>query len=320
MSRYLLKRSAISILIFFALTFFVFTLSSLAPGSPVDSYITPQSTPEDIAHMESYLGLDDPVPVRYAKWLGRMLTGDLGNSYRAKMPVQGLIADALGPTIVLTGTALLVALLAAVPLGVLSAVKPYSFWDRAANVMAYVGAAVPRFFVGLVVVFIFAVQLKVLPATGLYSAAGDGNLLDRMQHLILPVFVVAFGIFGVFVRQMRSSMLEVWNEEYVKLARAKGLAEWRVISGFVLRNALIPVVTTVGLAIPALLSGTVVAEQLFALPGIGKLLLQAVTGRDYPVVMGVAMFLSVVVLAVNLLLDIIYGLLDPRIRLAKAKA
>jgi peptide/nickel transport system permease protein len=319
-SRYLFKRLAISVLIFFALTFFVFALSSLAPGSPVDSYVTPQSTPEDIAHMEEYLGLNDPIPVQYGKWLGRMLAGDLGNSYRAKMPVQGLIAEALGPTAILTSAALLTALLAAVPLGVLSAVKPYSIWDRAASVMAYVGAAVPRFFIGLIVVFLFAVQLKILPATGLYSAAGDGNLADRAQHLVLPVFVVGFGIFGVFVRQMRSSMLEVWNEEYVKLARAKGLSEWRVILGFVLRNALIPIVTTVGLAIPALLSGTVVAEQLFALPGIGKLLLQAVTGRDYPVVMGVAMFLSIVVLVVNLLLDIIYGLLDPRIRLAKSKA
>jgi peptide/nickel transport system permease protein len=319
-SRYLFKRLAVSVLIFFALTFFVFTLSSLAPGSPVDSYVTPQSTPEDIAHMEEYLGLNDPIPVQYGKWLGRMLTGDLGNSYRAKMPVQSLIASALEPTLVLISFALLVALLAAVPLGVLSAIKPYSIWDHIASAMAYVGAAVPRFLIGLIAVFIFAVQLKILPATGLYSAAGDGDLLDRIQHLVLPVFVVSFGIFGVFVRQMRSSMLEVWNEEYVKLARAKGLSERQVILGFVLRNALIPVVTTVGLAIPALLSGTVIAEQLFALPGIGKLLLQAVTGRDYPVVMGVAMFLSVVVLVVNLLLDLIYGLLDPRIRLAKSKA
>jgi peptide/nickel transport system permease protein len=317
MKRYLLKRLAISVFIFFALTFFVFLLSNLAPGSPVQQYISPDFTEADIRRMEEYLGLDQPLYLRYFTWLLRMLAGDLGNSYRAKTPVTGLIAASLGPTAILASFSLAVAVAVAVPLGMISAARPGSVWDHAASALAYVGSAVPRFFIGLTAVYVFSVKLGVLPTGGLHSPSGGGGLGDSALHLVLPVFVVSFGLTGVFIRQTRGGMLEVYNEEYVKMARAKGLRERSVIFGFVLRNALIPIVTTIGLAVPTLLSGTVVAEQLFSLPGIGKLLMQAVAARDYPVIMGVAMFLSVTVLAVNLLLDVLYGLLDPHIRLAK---
>lgn len=317
MRRYMLKRVAVSVFIFFVLTFFVFLLSNLAPGSPVQQYISPDFSEADIRRMEEYLGLDQPIYLRYFTWLARMLAGDLGNSYRAKAPVTGLIRDSLGPTALLAALSIASAIAVAVPLGALSAIKPYSVWDHVSSAIASVGSAVPRFFVGLAAIYVFSVKLEALPAGGLYSSSGPGGAGDRALHFILPTFVVSFGLVGVFIRQTRSSMLEVFNEEYVKMARAKGLPELRVIFGFVLRNAMIPIVTTLGLAVPALLSGTVVAEQLFSLPGIGKLLMQAVTARDYPVIMGVAMFLSVVVLVINLLLDIVYGLLDPRIRLAK---
>jgi peptide/nickel transport system permease protein len=318
MKTFLLKRLGISVMIFFALTFFVFMLSNLAPGSPMQQYITPDFSDADIARMEEYLGLNKPLVTQYFSWLQRMLLGDLGNSYRTKSPVIGLIGDGLGPTAVLAACSLVVSLIFAFPLGILAACKPDSVWDHISSAIAYVGTAVPRFFVGLTVVYIFAVKLKLLPTSGLHASSGAAGLGDRVIHLILPVFVVSFGLVGIFIKQIRSSMLETMSEEYVKLARAKGLPEWRVITGFVLRNALIPVVTTIGFAIPGLLSGAVVSEQLFSLPGIGKLLMQSVAARDYPVIMGVAMFISVVVLVVNLLLDIIYGLLDPRIRLAKS--
>lgn len=301
------------------MTFLVYLLTSLAPGDPISSYLTPDITPEAIAELRRYLGLDSPMMIRYFKWLSRMLVGDLGNSYIQKAPVIGLIAKSLPFTLRLGLTSLLVALAVALPLGAISAYKPNSIWDHISSVLAYIGTAIPGFFIGLVLVYTFAVKLHLLPTGGLTSKSGGGGFGDIVLHMILPIAVTSFGILGVFIKQIRGSMLEVTNEEYIKMARAKGMSEFKVITGFVLRNALIPIVTSVGLAIPNLLSGAVVAEQLFSLPGIGKLLMQAVNGRDYPIILGVTMYICVIVLVINLALDVIYGFLDPRIRIGRVK-
>jgi peptide/nickel transport system permease protein len=310
MTKYIIRRLLINILLFFCITFLVYLLSLLAPGSPEEQYRTSTSTAEDLQRIRVYLGLDKPMHVQYYRWLTRMLQGDLGNSYRVNAPVTGLISQAMGPTLLLAGLSLLVSVLVALPLGALSAYKPYSVIDYISSAIAYTGIAVPGFFIGLVLIYLFAIRLGILPTGGMYYNNGRGLI----KHLILPVSVVSFGMMGIFLKQTRASMLEVFNEEYVKMARAKGLREIQVVLGYVVRNAAIPVVTSIGLSIPVLISGAVIVEQLFSLPGLGKLMMQSILFRDYPVVMAVAVFISLVVLILNLLLDILYGILDPRIR------
>lgn len=314
MKKFLCKRIAISILIFLIVTVLVYILSSLAPGSVLDQYVTAETSAEDAARLSAYLGLDQPVYIQYLKWLSRMLRGDLGHSFSFGGPVITLIRKALGPTFLLAGCSLLTALIIALPLGIMSAYKPYSVWDHIGTVIAYIGTAIPSFFLGLTGVYFLALKLQWLPTSGLYSASGARSAADTLRHLILPVLVVSLEILGVFLRQTRSSMLEIYQEEYVKMARAKGLSEIEILLKYVFRNAAIPVVTSVGLTIPVLLSGVVVVEQLFVLPGIGKLLMQSILSRDYPVIMAIAVFISAVVLIVNIVLDIVYSLLDPRIR------
>jgi peptide/nickel transport system permease protein len=313
MAQFLLKRLVISVFVFFAVTFLVYLLSSLAPGSPVDQYITVETTEDDIAILRESMGLDKPIPVQYLKWLTRMVKGDFGKSYRIKTPVITLIRNALPYTIGIASTSMILALLIAVPLGAISAYKPYSIWDHIASVLSFLGTAIPNFFIGLVFIYFFSVRLGILPSSGLHSKNGTG-LFDLVWHLIQPVLIVAIRVTGIYIKQIRGSMLEVMNEEFIKMARAKGLRERKILFGYVIRNASIPMLTAIGLSIPAMLSGSVIVEQLFALPGLGQLLTHAVQARDYPIIMAVAMFISLVVLVLNLLLDILYGFLDPRIR------
>jgi peptide/nickel transport system permease protein len=314
MGKYITRRLLVNILLFFAITFLVYALSLLSPGSPEEQYRTSNSTPEDLMRIRVYLGLDKPIHVQYFRWLVRMFHGNLGNSFRVNGPVIVLISQAMGPTLLLAALSLLTATAVALPLGALSAYKPYSVIDHIASAISYTGIAVPGFFIGLVLIYIFSVKLSLLPTSGMYNRDGTGLL----RHMILPVSVVSFGLIGIFLKQTRSSMLEVFNEEYIKMARAKGLPEFQVVMGYVVRNAAIPVVTSIGLSIPVLISGAVIVEQLFSLPGLGKLMMQSILFRDYPVVMAIAVFISLVVLGLNLILDIIYGILDPRIRQERA--
>jgi peptide/nickel transport system permease protein len=314
MKKYLAKRLLISVIVFFGITFLVYLLSNLTPGSPVDQYITPETRPEDIERIRAYLGLNQPMIVRYVKWLWRMIQGDLGHSFRTSSPALTLIAERVGPTLLLAASSLVLSLLIAIPLGVLSAYKPYTVWDYVASGLSYLGAAVPNFFIGLIGIYIFSVKLGLLPTGSMYTSGGAKTFADLAWHMTLPVLVISVGNVGIFLRQTRSSMLESLNEEYVRMARAKGLRERKVIFGHVLRNASIPIVTSISLMIPYLISGTVVVEQIFTLPGLGNLLMQSIMARDYPVIMAVTVFIALVVLGVNIAQDIIYGCLDPRIR------
>lgn len=312
--KYVLKRILIMIPVFFGMTALVFFLSNLTPGSPVDAMITPEMGAEDIAALEHRMGLDQPVYVQYFKWLQRMFQGDLGYSYRTSNPVIRDIGERVGPTLLLTLTVLVVAVIIGVTLGVLAACKPYSVWDTLASGVSFLGSSMPGFFIALVLIYIFSVKLSLLPTGGMYTSVSTNSLADLARHMVLPTISMALGSAGNYIRQTRSAMLEVMGEEYIKMARAKGMRERTVLYGHALRNALLPIVTSIGMSVPGLVGGSIIIEQIFGWPGMGTLMVMSVTYRDYPVIMGIAMYITVAVLVTNLLMDLLYAVLDPRIR------
>lgn len=316
MLRYVCKRILLAIPILFGISIIVYALASAAPGSPIDMFISNNSsmTAEAIAAMEQKMGLDKPVIVQYWNWLKAILSGDLGFSYRTYEPVWDMIKVRIGPTLTLTGTALVLSLLISIPLGALAAYKPYSVADYLSSGLSFLGAAMPNFFAAMVVVFFFSVKLGWLPASGMYNSLSDKSFSSLLPHLILPSCVLALQLMGGFLRQMRSSMLDSMDDDYVNTARAKGLRERAVVLIHVMRNSLIPLVSQIGLSIPLLIGGAVVTEQIFSWPGIGSLMVLSINNRDYPTIMGLTVVISVFVLLGNIVVDIVYGLLDPRIR------
>lgn len=316
MIKYIIKRLLIAIPIFIGITFAVFMLSSMAPGNIVDQIVGSSDVPmteEQIAALNHQYGFDRPVIVQYADWLGDLFHGDLGTSYRNKKPVIDVIGQRIVPTLTLTLTSLVLALIVGIPLGLASAYKPKSVWSAIANFCIYIGSSMPTFFFSLCLIYLFSVKLSLLPASGMYNAAGPKTVGVVIQHLIMPSIVLMFNIIGGFIKQTRASLLEIMNEEYIKTARAKGLSEIVVVVKHGFRNALIPIVTQIGLMVPFLVGGAVVVENVFSWPGLGSLMSTSINSRDYPVIMGVAVIISVVVLLVNILMDIIYAFIDPRI-------
>ena len=304
--------------VFLILTFAVFILSDFAPGNAVDIIASEQRLSEEAyeALIQEY-GLDQPLPLRYVDWLADFAQGDLGDSVRNKAPVAELIADRLCPSLILMLTGLLLAIIIAIPLGVAAAFKPYSFWDNCSSTLAFIGNAMPSFFLGLCVLYIFSAKLGWFPGNGMYSAGGVHTLGDLLYHLVLPAFVVAFTLIGDIVKQTRGGLLEVLNEDYIKTARSKGLREKAVIIKHGLRNSLIPIVTVISISIPYIVGGAVVIEQIFGWPGIGSLMVSSINARDFNVVMGITTIICVIVMCCNILLDIFYGVLDPRISRSK---
>ena len=316
MLRYILKRILQAIPILLGITIIVYALASAAPGSPIDMFISNNSsmTEEAIQALEQKMGLDQPVYIQYLNWLKALFSGDMGFSYRTYEPVWDMIRIRIWPTLLLTGTALILSLLIAIPLGALAAYKPYSPADYLSSGLSFLGAATPNFFASLIFVYFFAVRLKVLPASGMYNSLSDTSLGSLIPHLILPSCVLALQLLGGFLRQMRSSMLDALGDDYVNTARAKGLRERAIIFIHVLRNSLIPLVSQIGLSLPLLIGGAVVTEQIFSWPGIGSLMVLSINNRDYPTIMGLTVVISTFVLVGNIIVDILYGLLDPRIR------
>ena len=315
MKKYIVKRLLIAIPTFIGITILVYLLSSLAEGSPLDMLLSnPYITAEEIARKRVEYGLDKNVFVQYFNWLKQLLQGNMGYSYRTNLPVLGMILERLGPTLVLTFSATIFSVLVAVPLGIMSAYKPYSGWDYISSGLSFVGSATPNFFAGLLLIYLFSVRLKLLPIGGMYDTSGIRTLPMLLKHLILPAMVLSIQQVGRLIRQTRGSMLEVLSEDYVRTARAKGLRENKVLVRHALRNALIPVVTELGMMIPFLTGGAVVTEQIFGWPGLGSLMVMSITARDYPAIMGITVFVAVAVLLGNLLTDLIYSVLDPRIR------
>jgi peptide/nickel transport system permease protein len=304
--------SAIPTLILVSL--FVFTLQKLLPGDPVLAMAGEERDPAVMAYLREKYRLNDPAPLQYLHWVGNVLQGDFGTSLRTEQPVTTLLASKLPVTLELAVLALLIALLIGIPTGVISAVRKGTAVDYGANVFALSGISIPHFWLGILLIMIFAVKLQWLPASGFVPLAE--NLGQNLKTLILPAFVLGAGLSGVLMRHTRSAMLEVLRADYVRTARAKGLFPRTVILKHALRNALMPIVTLTTLLFGELLGGAVLTEQVFSIPGFGKMIVDAVFNRDYAVVQGVVLCVAIGFLLLNLLADVLYRLINPRLRTA----
>ena len=322
MITFLAKRIFLMIPLFLGITLISFVVIHLAPGDPTDmsTMMNPEATLEAKQRLAELYGLNDPLPLQYWNWLNRMVHLDFGRSFAPdREPVVNKIGRRLPITIMLNLASLALILLTAIPIGVYSATHPGSLFDRLATVFVFVGFATPAFWLALLLMMFFGVHLGWLPISGLKSINYDylglwAQAWDRAAHLILPVLISAFGGLAGMSRYMRSNMLEVIRQDYIVTARAKGLSEAMVVYKHALRNALMPVITVLGLSVPGLIGGSVIFESIFAIPGMGQLFYQAVMSRDYPVVMGGLVMGAILTLAGNLLADVGYALADPRIK------
>jgi peptide/nickel transport system permease protein len=310
---FLIRRLGQSLMLLFIVSMIGFAILHLAPGGPLSQFAAGgDMTQADLDRIAEQLGLNRPLPVQYLEWLWRMLTGDWGRSYRDQQPVLHVIASHLGATFELMLTSTLLAMLLGAWVGILGAIKRYSLFDSLATVGAMIALSIPTFWFGLVIIYVFSVGLGWLPAGNRYTV-GDGSFLNQLHHLIGPCIVLALVSTAVWSRYMRSSMLEVVNQDYIRTARAKGVPERQILLRHALRNALLPMITITGLHVPTLLSGALVTETVFTWPGMGRLFLDSIGYRDYPVVMGILMFTAVLVLLGSLLADLLYGVADPRV-------
>jgi peptide/nickel transport system permease protein len=312
MLHYLLKRLATIVPTIFFVTLIIFGLQQLLPGDPAVVLAGEDQDPTVIAYLHKKMHLDDPLPMRYAYWVGGVLKGDLGESLRIQRPVTALIKEKLPVTIELAALAMLIALVIGIPAGIVSAVAKNTAWDYVANLFALWGLSTPNFWLGILMIMLFSVSLGWLPASGYVSPFED--LKGNLAAMIMPAFVLGNAIAAVLMRHTRSAMLQVLNADYVRTARAKGLNERIVILKHALRNALTPIITLGALEFGTLLSGAVLTEQVFSIPGFGKLIVDAVFNRDYAVVQGVVLFTATVYIVLNLLADLAYFYVNPRLR------
>ena len=312
MGRFLAGRLAATLPVMGVVAVIVFLLLRLAPGDPAAILAGDAASPEQIAAIRARLGLDQPMPEQFATWIGRLLHGDLGTSIISNKPVAALILDRMEPTLALAATTILFAVLVAVPLGVVAAWRHNTWIDRAVMALSVAGFSVPVFVLGYLLIFGFAMNLRWLPVQG-YVPIADG-VWPFLSRLILPTLTLSVIYIALIARTTRSSVLEVLGEDYIRTARAKGIAEARVLRRHALRNAAIPVISVIGLGIALLISGVVVTESVFNLPGLGRLTVDAVLARDYPVIQGVILLFSALYVLINLAIDLSYLLFDPRIR------
>jgi peptide/nickel transport system permease protein len=312
LARLVLQRLAATVPVLLLVTAGVFALLHLTPGDPIDAMMAESVDAVAKASLRAELGLDRPLPVQYVAWMARMVRGDLGSSIRNGEPVVENVGRRLRPSLQLALLAMGVSLVVAFPAGIVSAVRRNTAVDRVSTTLALFGICMPNFLLALLLIFLFGVTLRWLPISGYVDPAEE--LVDGLRSLALPAVTLGLALAAVVTRTLRSSMLEALSEDYVRTARAKGLSEWRVVRGHVLRNALIPVVTVLGLQLGTLIGGAVITEYVFALPGVGRLVVDAVFARDYPLVQGVVLLIALGFIASNLLVDLLYGLIDPRIR------
>lgn len=319
MAQVVLNRMLVTIPVLIGVTLLSYILVSLAPGDAVTAFIDPvtraQLGEEWVEMRRDQLGLDEPVVVRYFYWLRELAQGNLGFSLINGRPVSETILDRLGPTILLMGSAIAIGTVVGIPLGILSAVRQYSLLDYVTTLGGFLTISTPSFFLGLSLVYLFAVRWNLFPSSGMRSLGQNDSVIDLIQHMVLPVMVLAMAQLPIMMRYARSTMLEVLRQDYITTARSKGLRERIVMTSHAFRNALIPMITVIGLSLPELLSGAVITETIFQWPGMGTLAVRAVTARDYPVILGVILATATLVLLSNLLADILYAAADPRIRL-----
>ena len=317
MGKYVIRRLAQAVPTLVAISVVLFAIISLAPGDPLAAFAADPRVPEEVkANIRKQLGLSDPLPVQYAKWAKSMATGEWGTSFQSRSNVRTLVWQRLPATLAVLGTAFLLSLLIAIPIGILSAIKQYSAFDQVATVFAYIGNALPTFVSGLFLIIVFGVKLKWFPFIYRSNVDQQGlaGAVEHVRQAALPVAVLTLFQTAGLMRYTRASMLEAIRQDYVRTARAKGLRENKVLTGHAMRNALIPVVTIVALQVPGVFGGAVVTEQIFRVPGMGSLLINAIQNKDTPVIMAVTFLFAVLVVLCNLLADVVYGLLDPRIK------
>jgi peptide/nickel transport system permease protein len=314
MFTYIVRRLALSVPILLLVTIMVFGLIHLIPGDPATVILGQEATPEAKAGLRRELGLDQPLATQYLTWLGRVLRGDLGRSLADRTPVIEQIKQRLPVTLELTVGTFVVALLIAVPAGILSATRRGSAVDYASTLLALGGLSIPAFWLAIMFILFFAVRLRWLPASGYVPLTQDPGA--NLAAMIMPMVVTGIREAAVLTRMLRSSLLEVLGADYVRTARSKGLAEWGVMMRHALRNALVPVITSAGLVVAGLLGGLVITETIFAIPGFGRLIVEAIYQRDFVTVQGAILVSALLVILVNLVVDLIYALIDPRIRLA----
>ncbi|MDA8085107.1 MAG: ABC transporter permease [Nitrospiraceae bacterium] len=318
---YIGKRLIQMVPLLLGITIISFAVIHLAPGSPVDVQMSLKTSAQAMQNLKKLYGLDKPLPVQYKDWLLRFVKLDFGKSFVDGRNVLAKIEERIPITLTINVLSMILIFIVAVPLGVISATRRYSLFDKVSTVLVFIGFSTPTFWLALLLMIFFGVQLGVLPISGIQSIdvsglGAAGRLADWGRHLILPVFVSAFGSIAGLSRYSRSSMLEVIRQDYVRTARAKGLPENEVIRKHALRNAMLPIVTIMGLSVPGLIGGGVIFETIFAIPGMGQLYYQSVMSRDYPTIMGLMVIFAVLTLAGNLIADIAYGLVDPRIRIS----
>jgi peptide/nickel transport system permease protein len=312
MTQYILRRLIQSLFIIWGCATLVFFMLRMIPGDPVIQMLGPEYTPEAAAALRAKLGLDEPLLVQYLRWMGNILHGDLGGSIASGETVADAIKSGLPKTLSLATVSFVIATAIAVPAGVIAALQRNGPFDYIASIVAFIGVSMPSFWFGIILILVFAVQLRWLPAIG-YSEIAEDGVWAWFQRLILPSLAIGAGYAAILMRFVRAGLLDVLGSDYIRTARAKGMREGSVVVRHALRNALIPVVTVVGIQLALLLSGTVVIETVFSIRGLGRILVGAIFDRDYPIVQGVILLIAVIFVLANLVVDIVYTFLDPRI-------
>jgi peptide/nickel transport system permease protein len=318
MTRYIIRRLLISIPVFFGITAIAFAALASAPGDPIYAMVDPEAlqhmTPETIQTLRHQYGLDQPAPIRYVKWLRQLAHGDLGYSISTRRSINAELNARLGATLELMGLALAAGILIGVPLGIVSATRQYSKIDYLLTIWSFGMIAAPPFFLGLIMIYVFGVHFRWLPTSGRSTLGAHTTFIDSAKHVIMPATVLGLGFAAPIMRYVRSSMLEVLRQDYLVTARAKGLAESSVLLRHAGRNALLPIATVLGLFLPELVAGAVITEQVFQWPGMGQMAVKAATSRDPSLMQGVVLVIGAAVLLSNLVIDILYTVLDPRVR------
>ena len=312
MGRYILQRLVGMVAVMFTVVTIVFIIVRIAPGDPAAVMLGPDATAQDISQLRARLGLDQPLLVQYALFLGQLIQGDLGESIFLNRPVLSALADRAEPTFFLTLFAIAIASVIAIPIGILSAYRRGSLFDQATTTVAMLAASIPSFWLGLLLIQYFAVRFGLFPVSG-YGGPG-ANLATRLYHLVLPAIALGVVSSALILRFTRASMLDVLNDDYVRTARSKGMGEFRVVMKHAFKNALIPILTVIGITAALLVSGAVVTETVFGLPGIGSLVVSAVLRRDYPVIQGALLIIAALYVLINFLIDMLYLLIDPRVK------
>jgi peptide/nickel transport system permease protein len=314
MRRYLVERLVSGAFVLFGVSFIVFVLSHLAPGDPAQVMLGPLATPRELASLREQLGLDRPILVQYGIWLSRVAQGDLGRSIMLHRAVLPEVWERFRATIILAAGGMLLAFPMGVFVGVLAAIRPGSLLDRLSRIVAMLGISMPAFWVGLLLVIGFSVRLGWLPGTGMYAPVGTGGLGDLLSHLVLPAITLSLGPLAVVSRLTRSNMLDAIDQDYVRTARAKGASECRVIARHAFSNTLVSLLTVIGLQVGFLLAGAVYVEVVFSWPGIGFMMVNAILTRDFPLVQGGVLFIATSYVTINLVTDLLYTCVDPRLR------